>query len=153
MSLIDKIKLLFKVRQPVTELINEGKQISTGYKTLAFWATVLITIGSAITALAGIIPAVPALIAGTAVTLVYNIIRAFQNADTVGVTPVFQSTRFWTGILSIVSMAIVSLQTGGINPAWLASLSGLIGTVMAMAQNLGAQQPDPVVPPVDTTPK
>lgn len=141
MSLVDKIKLIFSARQPATELFNEVKEIKSGWKTLGFWVTVLATLGSLAAAIAGFLPAATALIITTAITVLYNIGRAIQNADSQGVQPVIQSTRFWVGILGIVSTGIVSLQTGGINPQWLVTASAIIAAVMAAAQSVGAQQP------------
>lgn len=143
MGIIDKIKLLFKVKGPVTEIVNEAKQIKSGWKTGEFWVTVLASIGALVAAIQGFIPATIALIISTAVTVLYNILRAFQNAGVDGTTPLFQSTRFWVGILGIVLAGLTQLQTGGIDPKWIESAIAIIGAVMAGAQNLGANQPNP----------
>jgi len=145
MSLIEKIKLLFAVKGPVTKLANDVKKITTGWKTLGFWVT---TLGSAIsvaTAVTGFIPVTTALIVSTTLTVAYNVLRAFQNAGVDGVTPVMQSTRFITTVVGIVSAGLLSLQTGGVNPQWITASISVLAAVGAAAQALGAQgaQPQP----------
>lgn len=141
MTIIEKIKLLFKVKGPLTEIAGEVKNIKSGYKTLGFWATIIGGFVSLVAGLAGFIPATTALIVTTVLTAAYNIIRSIQNSNVPGVDPLFQSTRFWTGILGIVSNSVVALQQGGVNPEWLVTLNGILAAVMAGAQNIGAQQP------------
>jgi hypothetical protein len=141
MTIIEKIKLLFAAKTPITELVNEAKQIKSGYKTVSFWVTVVASISSLVAALTGFIPVTAALIASTAITVVYNVLRAIQNAGVDGTVPLFQSSRFWVGILGIVLAGLTQLQTGGIDPKWVQASIAIIGAVMAGAQSLGAQQP------------
>lgn len=151
MGIIEKIKLLFKVKGPLTEIAGEVTKIKSGYKTLTFWATILASAISLVSGLAGFIPPVAALIATTVITAAYNIVRAIQNSNVPGVDPLFQSSRFWIGILGILSNAVMQLQHGGINPEWLVTLNGILAAVMAGAQNLGAQQPGTSPAPTQST--
>lgn len=141
MTLLQKIKLLFQIKQPVENLVGEVKQIKVGYKTAGFWVAVLGTLITIATTLGGYIPASIGLIVTTLLTLGYNVIRAFQNADVSGIQPLMLSTRFWVGILGIVSTALVSLKSNGIDPKWVESALGLIAAVMAGAQSVGSVQP------------
>lgn len=141
MNIYEKVKLLFVARKPVTEVINQVKGIKAGYRTLGFWITLVGSLVSLAGATSGFLPVTTALIITTALTAGYNILRSLQNADAPGTQPVFQSTRFWIGILGIVSNAIASLQAGGINPEWIISANGIIAAIMAGAQSVGAEQP------------
>lgn len=141
MGLLSKIKLLFVFRKPATDLINEVSQVKSGYKTVAFWVAVVGTLGSAVAAGTGIIPATYALIAGTVLTVLYNILRGATKADQVGVKPILQSTEFWMGVLTAISNGLLALKTGGIDPQWLTTAQTAIGAAMAAGQNLAGQQP------------
>lgn len=147
MNLIDKIKLLFSIRQPVTDLVGEVKQAKSGWNTLPFWLSVLTTLGTLAAALTGYLAAPTALIITTSITVLYNILRAIQNAGQPGIQPLMLSTRFWTGILGILAAGITSLQAGGVNPTWLVTASGVIAAVMSGAQSIGAVQPADTTPP------
>jgi hypothetical protein len=146
MSLVDKIKLLFVAKKPVTEIVGELKQIKTGYKTVSFWVTLVGSLVSLGATVSGFLPATYALIITTVLTAGYNILRGIQNAGVDGNTPITQSTRFWMGLLGIVANALTSLQTGGVNPQWLLSANAFIAAIMSAAQNIGATQPDPNAP-------
>jgi len=139
MSIIEKVKLLFAVKKPVAQLAAQVKQAKAGWNTLGFWISVTATLGALATAIAGYIPATTALIITTVIPMIYNILRAFRNAGADGITPPAQSTRFWVGILGMVSSGIVSLQTGGLHPEWLLSLNTILAAIMAAAQSVGAQ--------------
>lgn len=142
MSIIQKIKLLFAVKKPALELAEKAKEIKKGYKTLAFWISIFASVVSVATAIQGIIPASTALIAVVASTVIYNVLRAFQNSEVTGVEPVLTSTRFWVGLLGIVSAGLIQLQTAGINPEWVTVSISVIGAIMAAAQSIGAKQPE-----------
>jgi ABC-type amino acid transport system permease subunit len=142
MSLIEKIKLLFAIRKPVTDLANGVKEIKKGWKTLGFWATVLGSLISVATAVAGFIPGSLALMITTGLTVAYNLVRSFQNAGTDGVTPIVQSTRFLTLIVGILSAGLLSLKSGGIDPHWVEAAIGILAAVGAACQSLGATTAD-----------
>jgi len=141
MSLIQKIKLLFAAAKPAQQVAGEIKKIGAGWKSISFWVSLLGSLLALVGAVAGFVPASVSLIVTTVLTMFYNILRAVQQAGQPGVDPIFQSTRFWMGILGIISASLVSLQAGGVNPAWAQTAIGLIGAIMAGAQSLGAQQP------------
>jgi hypothetical protein len=141
MSIIEKIKLLFAIKKPVTKLVNEAKQIKSGWKTWEFWVTIIGGLISVTAALTGFIPATTSLIISTALGVIYNIVRAFQNAGIDGTTPVMQSTRFIAMIAGFIYAGLMALKTGGIDPAWISSAIAILGAIGAAAQSLGAQQP------------
>ena len=142
MGLIDKLKLLFRARQPVTDLIQEVKNAKAGWKTWTFWLSVLATVGELIAALQGIIPVTAELIASTAITAIYNILRGATKASVPGTKPVLQTSEFWLGALTEISNAFVSLKTGGVNPTWMTTANGVVAAAMVFAQNLAGQQPN-----------
>jgi hypothetical protein len=141
MGLIDKIKLLFAMKQPVGELVTEVQTIKAGYKTIGFWVTVFGTLVSVVASLTGFIPATLAVIISTSVTVIYNILRALQNANVEGVKPMFRSTRFWVGIGGILAAGIEALRAGGISAEWMTVATTVIAAVMAAAQSVGSNQP------------
>jgi hypothetical protein len=141
MTIIEKIKLLFAVKKPVTALVNDVKQIKSGYKTLTFWVTIIGGLISVCSALAGFIPPTIALIISTALGVLYNIVRALQNAGVDGVTPVAQSTRFLVMVAGIVYAGLLSLKAGGVDPKWVETAIAILGAIGAASQSLGAQQP------------
>lgn len=132
--------------------MNDIATIKKGYKTFEFWLSVLLSLGSVVTALAGYIPAKAALIATVVIGCLYNLIRAVQNAAVPGVANWYESTRFWIGILSIVMTALMAIRDGGISAPWIGASIAVITAVMGAAQAIGAQQPEqpspnPVLPP------
>lgn len=141
MTLIEKIKLLFKARKPIEDLVSKAKGFKSGYKTVAFWVAILASLGGLFAALQGFIPAGAFLVGSTIIAMLYNIARGFEKSDQQGVRPTLQSTEFWFGVGTIILQSIASLQAGGIKPEWLVTANTIIGGSMAMAQNLGAQQP------------
>ena len=141
MSLIEKIKLLFKIKDPALKLIDGVKQFKSGYKTVTFWATLLSGVLTLIGALKGFIPPEAALVVTAVLTAVYNFIRGFEKMDQNALRPVIQSTEFWVGVLGMISTAIMNIQTGGVNPAWLVSVQSAIAAAIAGAQALGNQMP------------
>lgn len=141
MTLIQKIKLLFKVRKPAEELIQKGREIKRGWNKASFWISFFGTLASVGGALTGIIPPEASLLINTVLTCIYNILRGLDKADETGVRPVLRSTEFWQGANGAVGNAVVALQTGGIDPRWLHTAELIITVVMSISQNLGAQQP------------
>jgi hypothetical protein len=146
MGIVDKIKLLFAVRKPAIELVGQMKQLKTGWKTLTWWISVFATLATLGTYAGGFLPATTALMVTVAITFVYQVLRAIKNADMVGTAPLFISTRLWSGILAIASASLLSLQAGGIDPNWVKASLAAIAVIMALAQNLGGQQPTNVLP-------
>jgi hypothetical protein len=145
MSLIEKIKLLFAAKAPVTDLISKAKELKTGWKTLGFWVSVVATLATLATAVAGFLPANIALIVTVAITFIYQTLRAVENTQMASTAPLLLSTRFWSGILAIAATALTSLKAGGISPHWVEAALTLIGIIMTGAQNVGGQ----LVPPAE----
>lgn len=142
MKIIEKIKLLFKIRKPAGQLADQVKGIKRGWKKVSFWVSFLGTLLSVVAALSGVLTPYISLIINTTLTLFYNILRGLDKADEVGIRPIVQTTEFWQGAMGEASNAIVALHTGGIDPAWLHTAEMLIAMGMAAAQNLAAQQPE-----------
>lgn len=141
MNLIEKIKLLFKIKEPAQDLANQLKGVKRGYKTVSFWVTFLGTLLSLVGALQGIIPATTAVLITTALTTVYNILRGLLKAEADGVRPPMQATEFWVGLLGILSSGLIQAQTAGVSGRWLTVAMAVVAGGMAAAQNLGAQAP------------
>lgn len=142
MTLLEKIKLLFVVRKPVEKLAEDVKEIKKGYKTISFWATVLLSLTSVVGSLQGYIDPKISLIITVFLGCTYNILRAIQNSQIEGVTPLIYSTRFWTGILTILLASLTSLKDGGIAAPWVISGISLIGGIMTLAQAYGLKEPE-----------
>lgn len=149
MGVIDKLKLLFKTAKPVGQFINEVKGAKLKYKTIPFWVSVLGSLIAIVGALNGVIPATLAVVITGALTALYNIIRGLDKADQVGVKPTWKTTEFWVGALGIIAAQITEIQTAGVSSNVLTTVSAVVAAAMALAQNLGAQQPDDVKKMVD----
>lgn len=141
MGLISKLKLLFKTAKPVGEFVNQIKGAKLKYKTIPFWVSVLGSGLALVGSLQGFIPATVGVIITGALTAGYNILRGLDKADQVGVKPTWKTTEFWIGALGILSTQVTEIQTAGVNNETLMGISAVIAVAMALAQNLGAQQP------------
>lgn len=148
MGFFSKIATLFKVRGPAQDLIGEIKTAQSGWKTIGFWVTLLGTLVSLVLSIKMIIPATAALVIISVLTAAYNVLRGAQKADTDTTRGVFRSTEFWLGVGGEVTKLVVALQAGGVNPAWLTSLSAMVATGMSIGQSLSAQnlKTDPLAP-------
>lgn len=133
--------------------MEETKTIKKGYKTVTFWMTILLSLSSVVTSLAGYIPTKLALIITVILTCLYNLLRAIQNAQIEGVTVWYKSTRLWSGALAILLAAFVSIRDGGISAPWVGSVIGVLTAVIAAAQAIGAQQPKTDLPSPDSPSK
>ena len=141
MTIVEKIKLLLSLRKPVNELAKEAKELKTGWKTPSLWVSILGTLGTIAALIAGYIPATTALIVTTIIAVLYNLARAIENAQMEGTTAWWKSSRFWVGVLGILSAGFASLQSGGINPHWVESAVAIIAAIMAIAQNADGRTP------------
>lgn len=156
MTIMEKIKLLIKIRKPASQLAEEIEKSKDKYKTISFWMTILLGLSACVASVEGMIPPKIGLISTIALGCIYNILRAIKNAQIEGVTPAIHSTRFWVGILSIISAALIALQSGGISSEWLKTSVSIMGGIMAIAQALGTKQPDSEIPvdiKIEETPK
>jgi hypothetical protein len=141
MGFIEKLKLLFRARQPLTDLIVEVKQAKAGWKTLVFWVSVTATLGGLVAALQGIIPPSAELIGTTVIAAFYNILRGATKANNPEIKPLFQTSEFYLSVLTEISNAFVALKAGGINPTWMATALSVVGAAMAAGQNIAGQAP------------
>lgn len=149
MGFLEKLKLLIRERQPVEDLINQVKEVKTGYKTWQFWMTLLPLIGAVAAGLAGVIPASTILIITAAIALItsiYNLWRGAVKSQVSNQKPFFQTTEFWASVAGCFTTAIVTLQGGGINPVWFKTVLGAFAVILGSlgaGQNLAGQTPSP----------
>lgn len=146
MGFLAKLKLLFKIRKPASDLVDNLKDAKAGWKTIHFWVTLLGTLASTAAALTGIIPPQAQLIATTILQALYNIFRGADKADVNEVKGTFRTTEFWLSALTEVQKGLVAVETGGIHPEWMATLSTVVGMSLAAGQNLAARQPSSETP-------
>lgn len=144
MGLISKLKLLVKSARPVGRFISEIKGAKTKYKTIPFWVTITGSAISIVASLSGFIPATAGIVTTGLLTAAYNILRGLDKADQEGIKTTLKSTEFWVGAFGILSTQLMDMQTAGVNSQVLISINTFIATAMALAQNLGAQQPEDV---------
>ncbi len=151
MGLIEKLKLLFKARQPATDIINEVKTLKSGWKSWQAWATIFGSLLSLAAVFEGVLPKSTALIIVVALTFLYNIFRGAAKADVPSQKPFFKTSEWWITVGTYAMTAITMLQTGGVNPNWLATAGIVLGMAMGAGQNLAGQQPTPgAVAPTET---
>lgn len=136
MTLIQKIQLLVKIRKPASEIAGQLKEAKRGYKKISFWVTIVGSALSIAAAAKALIPATAALVTITLLTAAYNVLRGLDKADTDTSRGTLVTTEFWLALLGEFSKVIIALQAGGINPAWMATLSSVTAAAMAAAQQL-----------------
>jgi hypothetical protein len=140
MGLIRKVKAAFAAKKVVKQL-GQAASKQAGWKTLAFWLTLVGNLVTLATALQGLIPAQAALVAMTVLTAVYNILRGAKKSQEAGVKSLWTGTEFWLGVGTCVSTSFVTLIDGGVNPSWLVSANVVLAAVMKMARDLAKEQP------------
>lgn len=142
MGVIEKLKLLFKVRKPVGAIIDQVKEAKsplTGWKTVAFWVTLLGSLASTAAALTGVVPAPVQLVATTVLSAFYNILRGLQKAESPEIKGTLRTTEFWLSALGEVQKGFVAVHAGGINPEWMSTATMIVGMALAAGQNLAAR--------------
>lgn len=142
MTLIEKIKLLFKSVGPAGKFINQIKGAKLLFKTIPFWITTLSSAIALVASLQGFIPATTGVIIISVLTAAYNILRGLDKTNQEGVKPVLLSTEFWIGAAGILSTMIIDMQNAGISSQFLATVQTVLAGIMAAAQNIGANQPE-----------
>jgi hypothetical protein len=142
MGLIEKLKLLIKIKKPVGEIVDAAKKAKETKKWLQFTVTLLGTLASTAAALTGVIPPQAQLIATTVLQALYNILRGAEKAESSDVKGTLRTTEFWMSGLTEVQKGLVSVQMGGINPEWMATSTALIGAALAFGQNLASRIPE-----------
>lgn len=145
MGVFAKLKLLFRAKKPAEQLVGQVQELKRGWKKISFWISVVSTLLSLLGALSGVIPPNLSVIINTVLTAFYNVLRGLDKASEPGVRPPLQSTEFWHGILTEVSNIAVAVN-GHVDPALLHSCEVAIAAIMAVVQNLGAQEPDIIIP-------
>lgn len=141
MSILEKLKLLIKAKEPIEEIIIEVKNAGAGWKTIHFWVTLLASLGLLATALTGVMPPMAAVFLTASLAALYNILHGLDQANQEGVLPLLKSPSFWITVLGSVSSWLVALQTGGVSYSWVATAQGLIASTGLVNQNLSAQTP------------
>jgi hypothetical protein len=144
MGLIDKLKLLVKTAKPAGQFVNAVKGAKMKWKTIPFWSALLGSAVSLVAALQGFIPMTYFVIATGILTSAYQIIRGLDKADQEGVKPTWKSSEFLLGALAVLSVNITAMQTQGINSPILVTFNTVLTSLMAIMQNVGAQQPEDV---------
>ena len=81
MNLLSEIKLLFTIRKPAMELIQEVKMLKSGWKSSEFWLTLLSTAGTIVGALSGVITPQTAAIITAVVTGLYTTLRSVLKVN------------------------------------------------------------------------
>lgn len=147
MGFIEKLKLLFKIRKPASDLIDQVKEAKSGWKTWQFWITTLGLLSAVVTAASGLIPMSYVIAITTAIALItalYNVWRGAEKAQQPGQKPFFQTSEFWVSILACLATALMRLKSGGIDPKWsetaMSAITVILGSLGA-GQNLAGQQP------------
>lgn len=143
MGLIEKLKLLFKVKKPAGELFDAVKEAKKTKKWFHFGVTVIGVLLSTAGALTGVIPPQTQLIITTILQTIYNIVRGADKADNHEIKGTLTTSEFWMTAATELQKGIVMAQTGGINPEWLATSSAVIGAALSFGQNLAARAPNP----------
>lgn len=142
MNIIDKVKLLYKAREPVTEIIKEVSGAKDSWKTVRFWLSLIGSFMALASAIQGVIPVTVAVCISVGLTLIYNIFQALKDADKVGYSPIIKSTKFWSAVLTAISVFLTSLQTGGINPQWVTVAIGVIGFIVPISREIASNDPN-----------
>lgn len=80
MNLIQKIKLLLKVKEPAENIIKEVSNVKDGYKTTEFWLTIISNLITVTGAVQGVIDPKTAAIILAVLNGVYNLVRGIVKA-------------------------------------------------------------------------
>jgi len=139
MGLIEKLKLLFKVKKPVEDVIDAAKAASKTRKWFSFVVTLVGTLGTTAAALTGVIPPQAQLVAVTVLQSLYNILRGADKAETSEIKGTLRTTEFWLTGLSEIQKTFVAFQTGGWYPEWMATATTVTGMALAAGQNLASR--------------
>lgn len=138
MNIFSKIKLLWKLKDPAEQLIEDLHEFKSGWRTWPFWVTVGSSVGSIVAALNGIIPAETSLILTTVGAGVYSWIRGMAKMDQDGKRPPFRSTEFALTVFTMVANILISLKDGGFDPAWMAQTQGALAAIQMVTQGMAS---------------
>src|SRR5947207_321065 len=138
MGLIEKLKLLIKIKKPLGDAVSAVEEAKKTKKWFHFAVTLVGILGSTAAALTGVIPPQAALIATTILQTIYNVIRRADTADSTEIKGTFRTTEFYMTALTELQKGIVAAQTGGINAEWFSVSSAIIGLGLSLGQNLSS---------------
>ena len=141
MGLIEKLKLLMKVKKPIGDVIDAAKEANKTKKWFSFAVTVIGTLVTTAGALTGVIPPQAQLIGVSVLQAIYNVLRGLDKAEQTEIKGTLRTTEFWTSGLTEVQKMFVALHTGGIDPTWMPTMTALVGAALAFGQNLAARAP------------
>jgi hypothetical protein len=131
------------------KVVKDMGDIKRGWKTLNFWLTLVGNVIALSAAIKGFIPAVAALVVMTLLTALYNILRGAQKSQETGVRAFWKTSEFWLAVGAEISKAVLAVQQGGVNPAWLASLSTFMAAIMTIARDMAHKEPDQTTPTIE----
>jgi hypothetical protein len=146
LGMFAKIKLLFKVSKPLGDTMKEIQQTKAGWKTPAFWTTLIGGLVSTVLALQGVIPPELSVVLTSVLTAIYNVLRGLKKHDDTVVKGPLITTEFLMTVLGEAQKGIVALHVAGINPKWMETFSTLVGVAFAAGQSLAARTPAPEAP-------
>jgi hypothetical protein len=135
MNWLEKFKLLSQVEGPAQETAGDLMQIKRGYKTLAFWITLLGSLSAVVASLNGLLSCNVAFAINTVLIVFYNILRGVQKTEETLLHPAWQSTEVWLGVMGNICNGIAALQPNA-NSQVLAVASALISAAMVLARDL-----------------
>lgn len=82
MGLFANIKLILKIRKPVSNIIKEATNVKPGYKTTEFWITVISNLITIVGAVQGMIDPKIAAIILAVLNGLYNLMRGLVKSNT-----------------------------------------------------------------------
>ena len=82
MTIIDKIKVLFRIRKPAGDLLTGVSKVKDGWKTSEFWMTIVSQILAVVGALNGVIDAKTAATVVAVLNAIYAVLRTLAKAPT-----------------------------------------------------------------------
>ena len=139
MGFIEKMKLLFKIKGPVGDVLAAAKDAKKDRKWLHFTVVLLGSLIATAGALTGVIPPQAQLIAVTILNCLYNIIRGADKAEVAEIKGTFRTTEFWMTALGELQKGFVAFQTGGWYPELMAGMAAVSGAFLAAGQNLSTR--------------
>lgn len=139
-TLWNKIKLVWKGRQIATDILN----VRSRWKDPTFWVAILSQIITISGYLKGVIDPKIAIIINTVTTSLYNYMRGLQKAETDGVKPYATRSEFILGLAAMAQNCFMGLHQAGVDPAWLASTTVVLGHAIAASGELNNMRPKEV---------
>lgn len=139
MGIVEKLKLLLKIKKPVSDVVDAVKEVKQTKKWVHFSVTLLGSLIATAGALTGVIPPQAQLIAVTVLQVIYNIVRGADKAEVPEIKGTLRTTEFWLTGLGELQKGFVAFQTGGWYPEWMASAATITGMALAAGQNLAAR--------------